>query len=665
MDYTIFDIEADELRDKVTIVHCFSWWRSDGTSGTITDMSLVKPFCDSQNILVGHNIKRYDNPVIKKILGFDVLTRCIDTLPLSWYLHPDMKQHGLEIWGDILGVAKPVITDWSNLALADYVHRCETDVVINKLLFQKFIRHLLLIYGNQSIDSIMDYLTYKMDCASEQEDTRLRIDRQHCETQLHNVTTLVEEKAAILQSHMPRQIKYIEKVKPEKMYLKPKKATDPPQLSVKGAEWLELLFDNGLPADYEGAVRLEKSNEPGNPNSVPQLKTWLFSSGWYPTLFDYKKHTAGEIKAIPQLSDKDGNICLNIQTLFEQYPYLEELKSFSMLKHRQGVFKGFLECADEQGFMKAEIAGLTNTLRFKHTKPIANLPGVHKPYGREIRGAIVRPSEEYLFCGSDMSSLEDSTKQHYMYYYDPDYVMQMRVPGFDPHIDIGLLADMLTQIQADRFKYLDGLDRPLTPDEKLELSGLKKIRGKAKIVNFSGIYGAGPAKIALTTGMTLEEATLLHKIYWERNKAVKQVCRDITVKVILKSGGTSTYLGRELLGFNRTQQATFMQEVKEMWLYNPVSKFWYSLRYFKDIFSTLNQGTGVYCFDTWVRFVRNQGIKIALQYHDEIGFPFLKDQVEQVKEKLTLAIKQTNDLLKLNVPLGISIDIGTNYADTH
>ncbi len=206
----------------------------------------------------------------------------------------------------------------------------------------------------------------------------------------------------------------------------------------------------------------------------------------------------------------------------------------------------------------------------------------------------------------------------------------------------------------------------LPPEQQKEIfNSLKKIRGKAKVVNFSGIYGAGPAKIALTTGMTIEEATMLHKIYWERNKAVKQVCRDITVKVILKSGGISTYLGRELLGFNRTQQAMFMADVKEMWLYNPVSKFWYSLRYFKDIFSTLNQGTGVFCFDTWISKVRSQGIKVALQYHDEIGFPLLKDQVEQVKEKLTLAIKQTNDILKLNVPLGISIDVGKTYADCH
>ena len=148
-----------------------------------------------------------------------------------------------------------------------------------------------------------------------------------------------------------------------------------------------------------------------------------------------------------------------------------------------------------------------------------------------------------------------------MMFYDPEYVKAMRVPGFDPHIDIGVLSNMLTQEQADKFKDLDSR-KDLTPEEALEFANLKKIRGKAKVVNFSGIYGAGPPKIALTTGMSLQEATLLHKIYWDRNKSVKQIANDAVTKVVRN----------------------------QMWLFNPVSHFWYSLRQPKDKFSTLNQG---------------------------------------------------------------------------
>jgi len=73
----------------------------------------------------------------------------------------------------------------------------------------------------------------------------------------------------------------------------------------------------------------------------------------------------------------------------------------------------------------------------------------------------------------------------------------------------------------------------------------------------------------------------------------------------------------------------------------------------------------VYCFDIHIKNVRETGIKISLQYHDEIGFPFEKIYQELIKNKLNQAIVKTNQILKLNVPLGISIDIGKNYAESH
>ena len=153
-----------------------------------------------------------------------------------------------------------------------------------------------------------------------------------------------------------------------------------------------------------------------------------------------------------------------------------------------------------------------------------------------------------------MSALEDTTKQHYMYFFDPEYVKQMRVPGFDPHLDIAVLAGMMTIEQSE--------------DHKAKRADYSQIRNKAKTVNFAGVYGAGPPKIALTTGMPLKQAQKLHKTYWQRNKSVKQVAASAKVKTLNIDGE------------------------EQMWLYNPVSGFWYTLRYEKDKFSTLNQGTG-------------------------------------------------------------------------
>jgi hypothetical protein len=258
-----------------------------------------------------------------------------------------------------------------------------------------------------------------------------------------------------------------------------------------------------------------------------------------------------------------------------------------------------------------------------------NLPGVAKKLGMEIRGSLIA-EDDGILCGSDMSSLEDSTKQHYMFQYDPKYVTEMRTPGFDPHLDIAVLAKLLTVEQSDEHKLYESTKGKVG-------KSYKSIRGKAKTVNFASVYGAGPPKIALTAGMSLKEAKLLHKIYWDRNKSVKQVAEACIVKTI----------------------------AGKKWLFNPVSRFWYSLRAEKDRFSTLNQGTGVYCFDTYIKYVRRQGIRIALQMHDEILFKTVESNKEVIKWKLNDAIYSVNQEVKLNVPLGISMDFGKNYADCH
>jgi hypothetical protein len=628
MKFTVFDLEADGLLDSLTKLHCLVAHTYENNQ-LIKETIITSPwelanFLNTQEILVGHNIKRYDFPAIKKVTGYEHKGKIIDTLALSWYLYPERKEHGLESWGVEIGVAKPFISDWENLSTEDYVNRCKTDVIINTILFGNFISYLEELYSESSYEGIIAYLTWKLDCAAEQEANPLTINREHCINTLGILNTLVEERKANLAAVMPKIEKYAVKKKPAKMF------TVKGGLTKAGITWLELLADNDLEADFDGELSLLKSKEEPNPTSTAQLKAWLFQLGWQPTVFNYTPNKQGEVRPIPQIQTKEQKLCPNILVLAETHPVLNELKGLFMLQHRIGILNGFLECSDESGKMQAQIAGFTNTLRFKHKKPVTNLPSVEKPYGKEIRGAIISPSDNHLFCGSDMSSLEDTTKQHYMYFYDPDYVTQMRVPGFDPHLDIAVLSGMLTPEQVNEHKLFEA-----TKGE--QGTSYKKVRSKAKVVNFSGIYGAGPPKIALTTGMSLDEATLLHKIYWQRNKSVKQIAKDCLVKTVRK----------------------------QMWLYNPVSSFWYSLRTDKDRFSTLNQGTGVYCFDTHIRNVRKQGIVINLQYHDEIGFSLLKQDKEVTSAKLHKAIELTNQQLCLNVPLGISIDYGDNYAECH
>lgn len=629
MRYTVFDIETDGLRGEVSKIHCLAYQVLNESFEVVEEGTLRRPtkeeiinFFSKQECVVGHNIIRYDIPVLQDYSNVPINFRQIDTLPLSWYLFPNRLKHGLEQWGEDLGVAKPEVKDWKNLSIEEYEHRCQEDVKINVLLFKEQQYYFSTLYtGNfAQIDKCIDYLCYKMMCAREQEEVKLKLDVPHINKCLEELEILKNEKVVALQEAMPLNIIYKEVKKPNK----PFKANG--ELSVAGEKWYQLLDELGYSSEHPGPLRVIKERLPGNPASSIQIKDWLDTLGWIPQTFEHRKNTTGQVKAVPQIYDGDS-VCQSIKNLYDIEPALENLDMLSLINHRISIFKGFLSSVDKHGFAQATINGFTNTLRFKHRKPIVNLPKPGKFYGDEIRGSIIVPDNQTMMCGSDMSALEDTTKQHYMYFYDPEYVTQMRVPGFDPHLDIAVLSGMLTAEQAE--------------EHKQGIANYSKERSKAKTVNFAGIYGAGAPKIAQSTGMSLGEAQKLHTTYWERNKSVKLVAKNAVTKTVK------------------------VKNEEQMWLLNPISGFWYSLRFEKDRFSTLNQGSGVFCFDMWVRELRNRGVKISMQYHDEVMFYFPTHKEDEIRNILNEAIEVVNQRLQLNVPLGVSIDVGLNYKQVH
>ena len=103
------------------------------------------------------------------------------------------------------------------------------------------------------------------------------------------------------------------------------------------------------------------------------------------------------------------------------------------------------------------------------------------------------------------------------------------------------------------------------------------------------------------------------------------------------------------------------------WLYNPISRFWMFLKADKDKFSTLNQSSGVFVFDSWLRNVmeRINPIVVIMQYHDELLLVCKKTDQDFVEKALHEAMVETNKEIKLNISIGISTSWGNNYAECH
>ena len=584
-----------------------------------------KLFSNPDVVLVAHNGIRFDKVVLQNLLGIEIKALLVDTLALSWYLHPTRSKHGLASWGEEFGVPKPLVEDWEDQPIEVYLERVEEDVKINTLLWEKFYKELYNMYKNDAaIWQFIEYITFKMECAADQERFKWKLDVDRAQRNYDSLSKERDSKFLELQANMPHVPIKKKRKRPAKPY---KKSGD---LSAQGVTWFNLLKEHNLPDDYDDEITIIDGYKDPNAGSSSQVKDWLYSLGWVPTTFKFvRDKETNDTREIPQVNNKDGDgVCNSIKKLFVKESRLQLLDGLSVVKHRIGIFKGFLENVDEQGYLKAEIQGLTNTLRFKH-KIIVNLPAVDKPYGEEVRGCLMCP-DGYELVGSDMAALEDRTKQHYMFPHDPDYVAKMMEEGYCPHVDIAVLAGYLTEEDEVRHKTGEFLNK----EDKVYIKAGRKA---AKPVNYGGVYGQKPKGLARETGMPLGQAKKLYDIYWERNWSVETIAAE---QVVIKANG-------------------------KRWLKNPVSGFLYSLRTDKDRFSTLNQGTGVYCFDMWVKEVRNSGMPIIGQMHDEIiGLVKLgcRDRVSAI---INNAMDNTNNLLQLNRELGCDVQFDTTYAGIH
>lgn len=633
----IFDIEGNGLLRDLTKIHCLCWREKgkDEIHSITTYQEMREFFSQPDMILIGHNIILFDIPVAERILGIKITADRCDTLLLSQLKETKRKKHGLETYGDESGIPKPKVTDWSDQPIEVYIHRCTEDVKINSWIWDRQSKWLYILYDydEEQVYRYIKYIEFKFDCVEEQEKLGLNANMKQISELADKLRILETEK-----------IKEIEKVMPPVEIIKKKKYKDAVQDNSGFVAEFGDLFFNSIVEKNDGVkfideIRKVVGHKDPNAASYVQIKNWLFSLGWEPDHFKFvRDKETGEVKQIPQIGskEKDGTISPSIKKLYEKEPKLELLEGLSIISHRLTICDGFLRDAID-GRLYASAKGLTNTMRLKHSV-VVNLPDPNKAYGKEIRGSIVA-DEGCTLIGTDLSGVEDSTKRHYIWKYDPKYVEEMNIPGFDPHLDIAVRAGVLTQEEADGHKLYEKTSELHKKDPSIPIEGKSQSakRKKAKVTNFSATYKIGANALSRDSGMALNEATKFLDIYWARNWAIKKIEENTKVK--------------EVAG--------------QKWLFNPISKFWYSLRDDKDIFSTLNQGTAVYVFDVWLGYCRKLGMKVAFQMHDEHLSNAPIGTEDEVKAKITEAIRLTNEKLKLNVTIGCETKTGPNYADVH
>jgi len=598
----IFDIECNGFNpDRI---HCIV------ANGKEVDKAFFEQLT-SEDRLIGHNIVRFDIPVLERLLNIKIKAQLIDTLALSWYLTPNIGWHGLTQWGERFGIPKPKVEDWENLSHEEYLHRCKEDVAINTKLWSIQSEMLDKIYDGKP-EPLLRYLAFKMRIAMLQERSRWKLDVVAANELFNTLEEKHDLGSESLSKIMPKVDKIAKRSRPKLPFKKDG------TLSAAGVKWRALCDEHSLPYDYDQTIEVVVGQSEPKPSSSSQLKSWLFTMGWVPTTFNYVNE-----KNIPQIKTKYGLLCPSIERLALKHPDLLILRDLAVVKHRMAMVKSLLDNVDEEGYVIAAIQGLTNTLRFKH-QVCVNLPSARKPYGLEIR-ALLTAREGHELCGSDMASLEDRVKQHLMWDFDPDYVTEMSSEGFDPHLDLALSAGAITKQQMQDYKDGDKTD------------AITLIRHNYKSGNYALQYGAGVSTLSRQLGISQKEAKVISEAYWSRNWSVKAIADSLTVKKVEGN----------------------------LWQYNEVSKLWYLLRSDKDRFSTCCQGLGTYLFDMWVGFILKEREQLTANFHDEIILEVKEGNKDKCVKLLENSIQKVNNRLQLNRNLEVDIQFGLNYSEIH
>lgn len=459
-------------------------------------------------------------------------------------------------------------------------------------------------------------MAFKARMAYNQQINPLLLNVQAAEDLLAELYKKKEEKEVELRLVMPKVPVYSVKTKP-KVYKRDG------SISSLGQNWLKFLAENNLPADNERPVKYIKSYDEPNPQSMNQIKTWLYELGWEPCTFRYEKNKETfERKKVPQVLSEDKTLTPSVAALLKKEPKLILLEGLGLINHRIGLVQGILEKAyDGNGWVSQTLKALTSTHRYRH-KTIVNLPKIIKAYGSEIRSLFIAPQDKVVI-GIDVKNLESRTRDHSIQPLDPDYVAEMSDPDFDSHLDIAIRSGLLTEEQAEAHKRGE--------------SNYSKERSVGKQVNFACVYNVGPETLSINTGFSRSKSEKLIEAYWERNWAVKTYANSLEVK---------TCLGKK-------------------WIKSELSGFWLELRKENDRFSAHNQNAGVFFFDTWTAYLDYFGIKINLQSHDEIVIYVSNCKVDETKEILKKACMMANKKLNLNVVIDIDIQVGNNYGDVH
>ena len=312
-----------------------------------------------------------------------------------------------------------------------------------------------------------------------------------------------------------------------------------------------------------------------------------------------------------------------LDKIVDYHPIVEKIIEHRTLNKIYTTYiVGIKNCVKEDGKLHTIYTQtLTRTGRLSSIEPnLQNIPIRYKE-GKEIRKAFI-PEENSVFLSSDYSQIELRMFAHMS-------GEQNLIDAFKHHLDIH------TKTAMDIYH--------VSKDEVT-----KNMRRDAKAVNFGIIYGISSFGLAEDLGVDIKTAKKFLDNYLETFPGIKNYM-DKIIKDAYEKGYVKTIMNRK-------------RNIDELYNTNHMIK----VQGERMALNTPVQGSSADILkkariDIYNEFNRlNLKSKMILQVHDELIFNVKNDELEKVKE---IVINFMENAYKLNVPLEVDVEIGTNWYD--
>jgi len=485
----VFDIEANGLLPTVSKFHCAGAMDVDTGDQYWFRPHQLKEFLellDKADTIIAHNAFGYDIPALKILAGLNGLSWDVD--PAKVQCTKIMSQvlnytrfgfgHSLKKWGESFNDNKGDYSGgWEEFNEEMFVYM-KQDVSLGTKVYKHLMREV------KSAVSIMDSKKILKALRSEMEMDRIMAE------QCHNGWLFDLREAKSLLITIETRMKEIESFINPKLPARVKKVDDGPKTAKftkagKLAAHLDKWFGFGGECRVDSSPFWGEFNRiefiAGDIGNTDTVKRLLYSMGWKPDEWNWKKIKGQFVKVSPKLTDSSLEGLGDVgQALMEYYT----------LRSRSSIIKGWFDHVDSKSRLHGDVFNVgTPTFRQTH-KIIANLPSGKATLGKEMRSLFVS-REGYRLVSADSAACQLRLLAHFLR--DKDFTHT-------------ILEGDIHQKNAD-------------------ILGCS--RATAKPFIFAFLYGAGGKKLGSILGVSDKEGNKKKKIFLDAMPQLKALITKV------------------------------------------------------------------------------------------------------------------------------------------